>query len=75
MNKFGTWLNETAGYDKAIEDARKFLQKKFPNKAIIHDDRDFDTEETFKQKDYIIHTYEAETAGGKDAIGFDIEWS
>jgi hypothetical protein len=74
MNKFDTWLSKSDMYDKAIEDARKFLQKKFPNKVIVHDDREFKSEEMFKQKDYIIHTYEAETAGGKDAIGFDIEW-
>lgn len=67
-------LTENASYQKAIKSARDFLTKKFPGKAIVHDDRDFKTEKKFELDNFIIHTYEAETASGKDAIAFDIEW-
>jgi hypothetical protein len=65
---------EDSLYLKAIEEARAFLKKKFPHLQIVHDDRDFKTTKKYDMPKYIIHTYEAETASGKDAIAFDIEW-
>ncbi len=67
-------LNEAVKYTEAIKKAREFLQKKFPKLSIVHDDRDFKTEKKYELDNFIIHTYEAETASGKDALGFDIEW-
>jgi hypothetical protein len=76
MNKFNAYLDEAMNQSlkDTLKEVEKFLKGKFPGNLIVRDTSDFKTEKEFDMGSYIIHIYEAETASGKDAIGYDIEY-
>lgn len=57
-----------------VESARQYLKNKYPKYEIVHNERDFKSQQVLKYKSMKIHIAGAETASGKDAVMFDIEY-
>ena len=73
LKRFSDVLNEST-FEQTKEEARKFLKKKYPKYEIVYTSKDFKEEDVIKRKKYNIYIAGAETASGKDAVMFDIEF-
>ena len=73
LRKFSDVLLEST-MDKYRKESEAYLKKLYPKYVIVYDDSDFAEDHVYKRKGYKIYIAGAETASGKDAIRYNIEF-